>query len=255
MENKDMKNKKIVLQSNLENILNTSQLEKVGAGHDGIIFQYNNIALKLLKYDINLRREKSLMTFEKMLYFINELSLKRIVKPIDIILDLEGMFCGYVMDFLNNLASEKKKGTSEYKAPGEFLCSYLDCASFELSEDFTILTNKKVIAKDINRGSYIYTEDFMHLCDLDKFIYPNNTTLSISDTNQKMLNYTIAKFLYYEMLKSGNFNKSEIKQISKWVKKATNNIMFINELSREISTSLSEPISEYAKTKVKSIIK
>lgn len=255
MENKKIKNKKIVLQSNLENVINTSQLEKVGAGHDGIVFQYNNIALKLLKYDINLRKEKNLMTFEKILYFINELTLKRIVKPIDIILDLEGVFCGYAMVFLNNLASDSKKGTSEYKDPGDFLCSDLDCASFELSEDFTILTNKKVIAKDVNRGSYIYTENFMKLCDLDKFIYPNNNALSISDTNQKMLNFTIAKFLYYEMLKSGDFTKSELKLISKWVKKATNNIMFINELSKEISTSLTEPISEYAKTKVKSIIK
>ena len=43
MENKKIKNKKIVLQSNLENVINTSQLEKVGAGHDGIVFQYNNI--------------------------------------------------------------------------------------------------------------------------------------------------------------------------------------------------------------------
>ena len=168
MENKKIKNKKIVLQSNLENVINTSQLEKVGAGHDGIVFQYNNIALKLLKYDINLRKEKNLMTFEKILYFINELTLKRIVKPIDIILDLEGVFCGYAMVFLNNLASDSKKGTSEYKDPGDFLCSDLDCASFELSEDFTILTNKKVIAKDVNRGSYIYTENFMKLCDLDK---------------------------------------------------------------------------------------
>ena len=56
-----------------EVIPNVYELEKIGAGHDGYIFRFNNQVLKILKYDINLRKQKGLMTFDKASYFKNNL--------------------------------------------------------------------------------------------------------------------------------------------------------------------------------------
>lgn len=254
MKNKIIIPKKITFNSDLKTILDISQLKKIGAGHDGIIFLYNNQALKILKYNIELRKQNKLMTFEKILYFQNELDLKRIIKLSDILLDIEGVFSGYVMDYMENLASNDLKGTPKYKSPSDFLCEELIVASDELEEDFAKLTDKKVIAKDINRGSYIYTDNFMYLCDMDKYIYPCDSNLSISDTNQKMLNYAIAKFIYYEIVRNYNLDKSEIKQVSRWVKKSTNARNFIKDLREDISGCKDEPISEYVSSKVKRIV-
>ena len=63
-----------------------TQLNKLGIGHDGAVFGYGDLALKTLKYDIDQRKEKNLMTFEKAKYIITELSLRRVSQPIDILL-------------------------------------------------------------------------------------------------------------------------------------------------------------------------
>ena len=42
-----------------EVISNIYELEKIGAGHDGYVYRFNGRALKILKYDIKLRKEKS----------------------------------------------------------------------------------------------------------------------------------------------------------------------------------------------------
>ena len=78
--------KQVIFRSDLSVVPNIYDLPKLGAGHDGRVFRFNNKALKLLKYDISLRKEKDLMTFAKATYFLDELNLKRIVKPIDILL-------------------------------------------------------------------------------------------------------------------------------------------------------------------------
>ena len=86
-----------------EVISNIYELEKIGAGHDGYVYRFNDRALKILKYDIKLRKEKRLMTFDKAIYFRNKLNLERIVHPIDILLDEDGIYTGYVMKYVDNL--------------------------------------------------------------------------------------------------------------------------------------------------------
>ena len=98
-----VEHKQVVLRSTLEVIPDISALPRVGAGHDGRVFKFNDKALKLLKYDISLRKEKNLMTFSKATYFLDELDLKRIIKPIDILLDSEGVYTGYVMEYLDDV--------------------------------------------------------------------------------------------------------------------------------------------------------
>ena len=92
--------KSYVFRSSPEEIPNIFTLPRIGAGHDGYVFKFNDKALKLLKYDISLRKEKRLMTFAKAVYFQEELDLKRFTKPIDILLDEEGVYSGYVMEYL-----------------------------------------------------------------------------------------------------------------------------------------------------------
>lgn len=249
--------KTVIVHSTLETIPNIFDLKRIGAGHDGVVFQYNDKALKILKYDILIRREKNLMTFDKALYFQNELSLKRIIQPIDTLLDSEGVYSGYVMPLLDNLADDRRRNSPDYKSPGTFTCGDLFRTTYELEEDFSELTSKKVVAKDINRGSYIYTSSFLHLCDMDKYLslLNSSTTLSIEDANKRALNFTIAKFLYYQMLEGNSFDKLQKKQLENWVKTNSNSRTFMGKLRAEIGGDELYPIGEYAREKAKTLIR
>ena len=52
-------------------------------------------------------------------------------------------------------------------------------------------------AKDINRGSYIFTQSFLNLCDMDK--YDTSISTGINNLNNISFNFVIAKLLYLEM--------------------------------------------------------
>lgn len=234
-------------------IPNIYDLEKVGAGHDGTVFRCEDLAIKLLKYDVAERKEKNLMTYDKANYFSEKIHLKRIVAPIDTMLDSDGVYAGYVMKYIDNVASEKKKNTKEYKNPGDFSLWDLAYASAQLEEDFNELTKNRVVVKDINRGSYIYGEDFMYICDTDKYIIVPRNNSAVLNQNVCTLNFTIAKFLFYEMQKSKNYNQNDLKILSNWVKKACNSRCFLEQLNEEIDMDPKTPISEYADYKVKQI--
>ena len=45
-----------------------------------------------------MRKNNGLMTYEKAIYFQDKLDLKRILKPIHIMLDEDDIYVGYVMD-------------------------------------------------------------------------------------------------------------------------------------------------------------
>lgn len=225
--------KTVILRGNLKVIPNVYALEKLGAGHDGLVFRMGDKALKLLKYDVEHRKTAGLMTFQKAIYFKDELDLKRITKPIDVMLDVDGNYTGYVMDYLEDVTAVKRKGTPIYKEPGDFTCGDLVKATYDLTDDFEKMTKKNVIAKDINRGTYIYSYDFMHLCDMDKYEYGIEKSIA-DDMNKRMLNFAIAKYLYYEMLKANQFDKGQLKVLSTWVKKSCNSRTFLKDLEKEI---------------------
>lgn len=245
-------NKTYVFRSSLEVVPDIFSLPRIGAGHDGYVFRFNNKALKLLKYDISLRKEKRLMTFTKAVYFQDELDLKRFAKPTDILLDEEGVYSGYVMDYLEDVTSEDKKDLPIHRSIVDFTCGELVHTANQLEEDFAELSRKKVLTLDINSGSYIYTTDFIKLCDMDKYQISDR---DVTERNKSMLNYVIAKYLYYAMELSDSLDKEQLKRINAWVKKMTNSRQFISSLEKEIGRSYSTPIREYAKHKVKSIIK
>lgn len=246
---KFVEHKQVVLRSTLEVIPDISALPRVGAGHDGRVFRFNDKALKLLKYDISLRKEKNLMTFSKATYFLDELDLKRIIKPMDILLDSEGVYTGYVMEYLDDVTNPKKKDSPIYREPEDFCCGELINSMHDLIEDFNELTRKNVLATDINRGSYIFTTDFMHLCDMDKY---QTGLVRVEDLNKSKLNYVIAKFLFIIMSK--NLDKDQLKKLNNWLKKVTNCRDFLELLECEIGTDYRTPISEFAEYKVKKIL-
>ena len=244
-----VEHKQVVLRSTLEVIPDISALPRVGAGHDGRVFRLNDKALKILKYDISLRKEKNLMTFSKATYFLDELNLKRIVKPIDILLDDDGSYTGYVMDYLEDVTNPKKKGMPIYREVSDFSCGDLINSTHELIEDFNELTKKNVLATDINRGSYIFTTDFMHLCDMDKY---QMGLVRVEDLNKSRLNYVVAKFL--AVLMSKYLDKEQLKKLNVWLKQVVNSRNFLELLENEIGTDYRSPISEFAEYKVKKIV-
>ena len=104
-----MLNKSVVLQCSGEIIPDIYALDKLGAGHDGLVFRFNAKALKILKYDYKVRRERNLMTWDKAIYFRDNLRLRRIACPIDVFFDEEEKFAGYVMDYYDDVTKEENQ--------------------------------------------------------------------------------------------------------------------------------------------------
>lgn len=127
------KAKAVILQSNHQLIKNIYALNKIGAGHDGIVYRYENKALKLLKHDIITRKNNGLMTYEKVIFFQDKLDLKRILKPIDIMLDADGIYVGYVMNYCNRI----------YTIDDFYLYDLLNSVSY-VEDDFQNLTKNNI---------------------------------------------------------------------------------------------------------------
>lgn len=244
--------KSIILDSSHEVIPNIYVLEKIGAGHDGIVFKYGDKALKLLKHDVTLRRKKGLMTYDKATVFSDSLDLKRITSPIDTFSDVDGNFIGYVMNYLDAVNSPKKEGISLYKRPTEFTCSDLFDSVLELALDFENLTDNKILVSDVNRGSYIYTDDFLHLCDMDKYrIYSAG---DLTSKNNTTFNFAISKMLFFMMQYDNDFSSQEKKRLSAWVKNCSNSPEFLSTLLEEVYEKKDESIGEFVNVKVKKIL-
>ncbi len=232
---------KVYLGSNPEPI-NPRELPIIGAGHDGIVFRLHDSALKVLKYDICFREEKNLMTFEKALYFIKNLNLRMITQPSNIILDPYGKYAGYVMEYVDDISDEK--------AVGSFTTEELRDSILAMSLDFQELSENKVEANDLNRYSYLYAKDFLHLCDTDKY---KIGTPTVSRNNENSLRYVYARLLYFLMSSDTKLERRETKDLCGWVKKSTNSSRFLHDLIRESEDF--EFIGDLALQKRKSLIK
>lgn len=246
-----MKNKieTVYFQSESSSCVQVSSLEKIGAGYDGIVYKYGDIVLKVIKYDVDYRKQKGMMTFEKALYLKNNLSLKRITQPIDILFDCNGIFSGYVMRYVEDITTSLKKQLGEFTC-GEFLES-----AYLLTEDFNELTRNRVLAHDVNPGSIIYSYNFINLCDMDKYIILENNGKNIWISNRDKLYYALAKVLYFTMKNVDNLDKEQLKEMYHWIKKVSHSEEFIQEFEREIGTDYNQPMLEYAKYKLKQIIR
>lgn len=240
--------KSVILSSNLERIPNIYELQKLGAGHDGEVYKYKQFVLKILKYDLEVRKARDLMTFDKALYFQEELSLIRITKPIDILLDADGNYTGYVMNYLEDLSNPKINKKTP-RSIGEYDIDDLISSIIDLRKDFERLSNKNIVGRDINRGSFLLTEDFLHLCDMDKYqMYVS----CASDLNKRNLNYVVVKLLYFEMISF--VSKQDRKKLIQWIKVCCNDNQFIDNLLRELSNISNEKIHDYAVNKAKKLL-
>lgn len=243
--------KSVILRSNLEYIPNVYELPKLGAGHDGEVYKYNNLVLKLLKYDLEVRKTRGLMSFDKALYFQEELDLKRFTKPIDILLDENGVYTGYVMNYLEDLSNPRINKKTIKKSTGDYNVQELISSIIDLRKDFDFLSKKNIIGRDINRGSFLLTDDFLHLCDMDKY---QMYVACASDLNKRNLNYVIVKLLYFEMIGFDFVSKQDRKKLIQWIKVCCNDNQFIDDLLRELSKISNEKIYDYAVNKAKSLL-
>ena len=252
MKDIDKSQSSVFLSNGYVMIPNVHALPKVGAGHDGVVYQYGDFVFKILKYDIERRKVKDLMTFEKATYFANELKLKRITQPIDILLNSDGIYTGYVMKYLHDIS--KYPEDDNYRSIKDFTLGELEKSVDELEEDVGELTRKRIVIDDLNRGSYIITSNFLNMCDMDKFKIVGGPN-AIYDINKNKLNFFISKAMYYEMEKSGLFTKDELKQLMRWVKKSSNSRDFLRQLRRDCQNDESYPFGEYVMEKGKIIVR
>lgn len=220
-------------------IPNINSLKRLGAGHDGRVYKFEDKALKIVKYDQETREKKGLMTLEKILYFIEKCHMRRMTNPKEILNYTDGQFSGYSMKYVETTS----------KSFFEFQCKELLECVLELQADFEILNQINVAAKDINSGSYILSNDLLHLCDLDKYeIKPHYQAVAI---NRTALNYAIYHFLYlcYRSLFNDEIEKLERKILSEIIKVNSNRNNVVLHLTQELKPYLNATIREYYEDK------
>ena len=239
--------KKLFTGNNFKEIPDVFSLERVGAGHDGFVYRDGDVVYKVLKHGIDGRKERGLMSFDKAMNF-QTLDVNRIIKPDDVLIDEDGVYAGYVMHYYEDLSKKDEEGIVK-KQIGEFTVEDFLTSVSELCDDVSELTKRGIVIKDINRGSYIFSSDFLHICDMDKYFLNRGQALRI---NWNQLNFIVAKLMYFEkMEREGYFKDNEFaneinKRMNKWVSKSANASNFIRTLETELSGSnLNSPLSEF----------
>lgn len=233
--------------SNLKEIPNLENLPVVGKGTDGIVYRYNKLALKLLKYDNKTREQKGQLDFEKATHFVKFLNPKRIAFPQDILLDEDGTYVGIVMQYLELIKQKNIDLTT-------FDMNDLLCFMEELTDDYEKeLTPNQVIPDDINFGSYCMTPRFIQMCDVDKYKKEENKSV-VRNKNQDMLNYTLAKSIYYLDFATNSLNKEERKKWQKWVKLQVKEKRILNTTIKENKETYFANLEEYIDYKRKKVL-
>ena len=239
--------KKLFTGTNFKEIPDVFSLERVGAGHDGFVYRDGDVVYKVLKHGIDGRKEKGLMSFDKAMNF-QTLDVNRIIKPDDVLIDEDGVYAGYVMHYYEDLSKKDEEGIVK-KQIGEFTVEDFLTSVAELCDDVSELTKRGIVIKDINRGSYIFSSDFLHICNMDKYFLNRGQALRI---NWNQLNFIVAKLMYFEkMEREGYFKDNEFaneinKRMNKWVSKSANASNFIRTLETELNGSnLNSPLSEF----------
>ena len=239
--------KKLFTGTNFKEIPDVFSLERVGAGHDGFVYRDGDVVYKVLKHGIDGRKERGLMSFDKTMNF-QTLDVNRIIKPDDVLIDEDGVYAGYVMHYYEDLSKKDEEGIVK-KQIGEFTVEDFLTSVSELCDDVSELTKRGIVIKDINRGSYIFSSDFLHICDMDKYFLNRGQALRI---NWNQLNFIVAKLMYFEkMEREGYFKDNEFaneinKRMNKWVSKSANASNFIRTLETELSgSSLNSSLSEF----------
>ena len=239
--------KKLFTGTNFKEIPDVFSLERVGAGHDGFVYRDGDVVYKVLKHGIDGRKERGLMSFDKAMNF-QTLDVNRIIKPDDVLIDEDGVYAGYVMHYYEDLSKKDEEGIVK-KQIGEFTVEDFLTSVSELCDDVSELTKRGIVIKDINRGSYIFSSDFLHICDMDKYFLNRGQALRI---NWNQLNFIVAKLMFFEkMEREGYFKDNEFaneinKRMNKWVSKSANASNFIRTLETELNGSnLNSPLSEF----------
>ena len=239
--------KKLFTGTNFKEIPDVFSLKRVGAGHDGFVYRDGDVVYKVLKHGIDGRKERGLMSFDKAMNF-QTLDVNRIIKPDDVLIDEDGVYAGYVMHYYEDLSKKDEDGIVK-KQIGEFTAEDFLTSVSELCDDVSELTKRGIVIKDINRGSYIFSSDFLHICDMDKYFLNRGQVLRI---NWNQLNFIVAKLMYFEkMEREGYFKDNEFaneinKRMNKWVSKSANASNFIRTLETELNGSnLNSPLSEF----------
>lgn len=185
---------------------NVHALEKLGAGHDGIVYAYDDLALKIFK-------SEKILAYKSALAF-SDLTLKKVVGPCGIIFDDNGAYCGYIMKKINKVSDDVSLDAFK---PEQMVHSIVD-----LKSDFMGLSSKGIVAEDINNGSFLIDEDsFLHLCDVDKYVFSNS---SVSARNKQRLHYAISRFMVSHMPSLSDSQKAT------YVRKSTTDPEYLRSL-------------------------
>ena len=231
--------------SKMLTIPNIFDLPSIGAGHDGYVFHFNGKAIKYLKYTPKIREEKGLMTLEKF-ETLKDVKTKRIIMPEDAFYTEDDEFAAYTMPFVHDYS--KEIGALNI-SPGDFYYGDFLDAILDLEQDFEELNKAGVVAREINRGSFLYDLEFLKMCDIDKYQIgvkrPN-------ELNRNMLNFIIAKVIYYQILEEGA-NKEKLKALNNWIKKTWQSSNFVPDLKKKLEKEPTRLISEGINTLSKTL--
>lgn len=133
-----------------------------GNTKDGMIYRYNDEALKLLK--------SNNMTYNKACFLRNNITSPLFLKPLRIVKDLSGKFVGYTSAY----KQEIKNGIFEMSTK-EFIDNFS-----ELRDAFVDLANGGINTLDVGYHNTIVADDNgrlrLYICDLDRYLYAEGKT-------------------------------------------------------------------------------
>ena len=155
-------------------------------------------------------------------------------------------FAAYTMPFVHDYS--KEIGALNI-SPGDFYYGDFLDAILDLEQDFEELNKAGVVAREINRGSFLYDLEFLKMCDIDKYQIgvkrPN-------ELNRNMLNFIIAKVIYYQILEEGA-NKEKLKALNNWIKKTCQSSNFVPDLKKKLEKEPTKLINEGINTLSKTL--
>ena len=162
------------------------------------------------------------------------------------IINEKGEFSAYTMPYIHDYS--KETGALNI-TPGDFYYGDLLDAITDLEQDFEELNKAGVVAREINRGSFLYDLDFLKMCDTDKY---QTNVKKPHGQNRNMLNYIIAKIIYYEILAEGA-DKDKLKALNKWIKKACQSGRFTSNLKKTLEKEPTKLIKDGVNTLSKTL--
>lgn len=158
--------------------VNDSKVKEIGQGVDGIVYKYNDKAIKLYHDDIHIKLHLNKNEIDR----LRNLYTKKITLPREILINNETVL-GFTMNYV------------DITAPKDILSSdknYIINKIKELEEELILLGKNNFLLEDTKPENLFYNGN-LYMFDPDSFIYEKN--FNASNENLKVFAYQFFRYM------------------------------------------------------------